>query len=145
VIIKKYKAEMTANVPAEYKDRALLLSVPSVNVISQNYEMSAVKFDGETCTASMDIRKKRLRAIFVNSACHRIYYLMLTPEGYLLDNSVFCPGKNVDVKRWTHNVYPENNNQNFFGKNQKVSAHFVSWRIALCGGEVVEEADDDDS
>jgi hypothetical protein len=142
---KKYKAETTANVPAEYKDRALLISVPSVNVISQNYEMSAVKFDGATCTASMNERQKRLRAIRVNNDRHRIYYLMLTPEGFILDNSVFCPGKKADVKRWTHNVFPENKDQNFFGKNQKVSAHFVSWRIALCGGEVVEEADDDDS
>jgi hypothetical protein len=142
---KKYKAETTANVPAEYKDRALLISVPSVNVISQNYEMSAVKFDGATCTASMNERQKRLRAIRVNNDRHRIYYLMLTPEGFILDNSVFCPGKKADIKRWTHNVFPENKDQNFFGKNQKVSAHFVSWRIALCGGEVVEEADDDDS
>eukprot|EP00978_Attheya_sp_CCMP212_P014206 scaffold36132_cov39-Attheya_sp.AAC.1 len=90
----RYKMEMTDKVPKEYLGRALLITGSSVNVISKDHEKSAVKFNDDTAIKTNKERN------------HKTYYLMVTPEGLFLDNSVFCNGKNI-VKRWTLDVIKE--------------------------------------
>jgi hypothetical protein len=137
---KEWKAVICSErIPELYQNRAIMISGPSVDEFSLDNVKSAAKYHADNpeivCANSVSARGSHLVAIGKSSDRKRNYYLLLFPEGCILDNSVFCNDTTL-IKRFRKDMvknHPTHQNRTYTGS-------FAIWRIALRGGmEVAEE------
>eukprot|EP00978_Attheya_sp_CCMP212_P043901 scaffold294594_cov94-Attheya_sp.AAC.1 len=138
----KWSAEIwSSGIPHEYQyqNRAIMIIGPSVDEFSKDKDKSASKFvEDEVCPNSLSARNTQLLAIGKDADHKSNYYLLLFPQDFDLDNSVFCHDTTT-IKKFKKDMskpHPSRHREIHTGS-------FVIWRVALRGGMEVGEEEED--